>query len=180
MSTPRVLVFGFGNPGRRDDGLGPAFAAALETCGLSGVTVDSDYQLTVEDAATIRDYDVVLFVDAALAGPAPFSLQRLDEILPPIVESNGPRHPDAAAVSFSSHSASPGGVVALAARLFNAHPEAYVLGIRGYEFNEFGERLSPLAEANLAAALAFIKPALREGTLARVAAQAVTSASNAP
>jgi hydrogenase maturation protease len=28
--SPRVLVIGYGNPGRQDDGLGPAAAAEIE------------------------------------------------------------------------------------------------------------------------------------------------------
>lgn len=177
MADPRrILVFGFGNPGRRDDGLGPAFAAALERGAPSHVEIDSDYQLTVEDAATIRDYEVVIFVDAAVAGPEPFSFERLLQNAPAVVVSDGPRHPDAPPISFSSHSASPGGVLALAAELFDARPEAYLLGIRGYAFNEFGEQLSPLATANLAATLEFLKPILLTGAFA----DAVSAALAAP
>jgi hydrogenase maturation protease len=175
----RTLVFGFGNPGRRDDGLGPACAAALEALALPGVTIDSDYQLTVEDAATIRDYDVVIFVDAALGGPAPFEFTPLSADVPAVVVSDGPRHRDAPPIPFSSHSASPAGVLALAAELFDARPTAYLLGIRGYEFNEFGEWLSPAAAANLRAALAFLESTLQAGDLAHAATAAVRGASGA-
>ena len=44
----QTLVIGYGNPGRRDDGLGPSFADILAAEGIPGVDVDSDYQLTVE------------------------------------------------------------------------------------------------------------------------------------
>ena len=44
-----ALVIGFGNPGRLDDGLGPALAARFEAKGLDDVVVDADYQLTVKD-----------------------------------------------------------------------------------------------------------------------------------
>ena len=47
----KVLLIGYGNPGRLDDGLGPALAAAVEKLAIPGVTVDADYQLNVEDAA---------------------------------------------------------------------------------------------------------------------------------
>ena len=50
--APRILVIGYGNPGRLDDGLGPAVASAMEEFNLPGVSVDSNYQLTVEDAAS--------------------------------------------------------------------------------------------------------------------------------
>jgi DNA-binding response OmpR family regulator len=50
----RVLVIGYGNPGRLDDGLGPALAETLQRLDLPGVTVDADYQLTAEDG--LRKY----------------------------------------------------------------------------------------------------------------------------
>lgn len=142
-----VLLLGYGNPGRRDDGLGPALAAALEDLHLPGVTIDSDYQLTVEDAATVAGHDVVVFADADVSGPEPFSFRRIAP---------------GATLTFTSHSASPAGVLALADELFHTRPAAYVLGIRGYEFDEFGEALSERARANLAAAVKFMVEVLRE------------------
>ena len=46
----QTLLLGWGNDGRRDDGLGPAFARIFAERGLSRLTVSSDYQLQVEDA----------------------------------------------------------------------------------------------------------------------------------
>jgi hypothetical protein len=40
-----------------------------------------------------------------------------------------------------------------------------VLGIRGYEFNEFGEHLSEKAKHNLDCALRFVQTLLKEGLL---------------
>ena len=54
MGGNRVLVIGYGNPGRQDDGLGAAVIERLEALGLEGVTVDADYQLNIEDAADMR------------------------------------------------------------------------------------------------------------------------------
>ena len=66
-------------------------------------------------------------------------------------------------MSFSSHSISPEGVLALARDLFCAIPRAYLLGIRGYEFNEFGQNLSPRAQANLNKAIAYWRDACKKG-----------------
>ncbi|VGO14536.1 hypothetical protein PDESU_03099 [Pontiella desulfatans] len=63
MST---LVIGYGNPGRLDDGLGPAFAERIQGLGLSGVTVESNYQLNIEDAELVSRYDTVVFADASV------------------------------------------------------------------------------------------------------------------
>jgi hydrogenase maturation protease len=161
-----VLVIGYGNPGRRDDGLGPAAAAALEKLALSGVTVDADYQLTVEYASEAARHGAVVFIDAACEGPEPFAFRPIEP---------------GASISFSTHSVQPDGVLALAVELFQARPAAYVLGIRGYTFNEFGEGLSARAQANLAAALDFIEPVIRNRTFSDgVAAAAGAQPAAAP
>jgi hydrogenase maturation protease len=149
-----LLVLGFGNPGRLDDGLGPALAEAVEALGLPGVTAEASYQLTVEDAAEVARHPVVLFADADVAGPEPFWVQRLHAGVPPL--------------SFSSHAVEPQAVVSLAKSLFHAEPDAYVMGIRGYQFNEFGEYLSPKAHENLAAAIAFVHAAIQSGAFQEV------------
>jgi hydrogenase maturation protease len=145
--TSNILFYGYGNPGRGDDGLGPALVAELEPLASAGLACESDYQLSVEDAATLAGYDVVVFVDADMQGPAPFWFDRVQ----PSRE-----------LSFSSHSATPGQVVALAAEMFGSQVKAYTLGIRGYQFGELCESLSDQARANLAAALAFAKNAVNE------------------
>ena len=150
-----TLLLCYGNPARLDDGLGPAFGAEIEKAALPGVTVDTDYQLTVEDAKTAADHRVVIFVDAAVTGEAPFFFR-------PVL----PR----AALSFSSHSLEPEHVLALAGELFGRHPEGYALGIRGYRFNDFGEQLTPEACANLELALKFLLSVLPQGDFARASA----------
>lgn len=148
MAAPRILLIGYGNPGRLDDGLGPALAEAVERMGIPGVAVDADYQLTVEDAAAAADHEHVIFADAAVNGREPFFLRRVE----PTPESG-----------IGSHTVEPGAVMALAQDVFGARTQGWALGIRGYEFDEFGERLSDRALRNLAAALAFVEPLLRAG-----------------
>ena len=146
----KILLIGYGNPGRLDDGLGPAFAAMVDELGLENVTVDADYQLTVEDAAEVALYDAVVFADASLVGEDAFEFK---ELVP------------CREVNFSTHSVEPGEVLALAHEIFNAQTRGFVLGIRGYEFNEFGETLSKRALSNLQEALAFFEKAVRDGRL---------------
>jgi len=139
----KTLILGWGNPGRVDDGLGPAFIEAISKVAPPGIALDSDYQLTVENAAEVARYDRVLFVDADRRGPLPFTMLKLE--------------PSADGSSFSTHSVAPGAVLALCRDLFHATPEAWLLGIRGYEFDRFGEGLSPRARANLDRAVDFIR-----------------------
>lgn len=142
-----VLLIGYGNPGRLDDGLGPALAEAIEAKGLAGVTVDSNYQLSVEDADAIAKHDFVLFVDASVSGREPFWFGKVD-----------PRKE----VSFSSHSVSPEALMDMANNMLEGRTQGFILGIRGYEFNEFGEQLSPHAAENLDAAVQFVEKAIAE------------------
>jgi hydrogenase maturation protease len=150
--TSRILVIGFGNPGRCDDGLGPALAARLESLGLPGVTVESDYQLSIEHAQLVAQYDIVVFADAALDihDRAPFYLRRVE----PAAEERP-----------FSHSVSPQATLHLAGQGFGACPKAWLLGIRPIDVNSFSEGLTAEAEANLTAALAALREACESGRL---------------
>lgn len=141
----KILVIGYGNPGRLDDGLGPAFADAIESKNILGVTVDSDYQLTVEDSSSVAEHDIVIFADASVNGKEPFFLKKIT-----------PKKD----ISFTTHSIDPESVLGLAYDLFNAKTIGYVLGIRGYDFNEFGMVISEKAKNNLAKAVEYISQLL--------------------
>lgn len=147
-----TLVIGYGNPGRLDDGLGPALAEAIEREAIAGVEVQSDYQLNAEYAAEVAGHAVVVFADASVGGAGPYFLRRLEA---------------RAATSFSSHSMRPEAVVALAEETMGWRGEAYLVGIRGYAFNEFGEWLSGPARENLLAATQALARALRSGSVGR-------------
>ena len=64
----RILIYAFGNPGRQDDGLGNRLIEKLEPWlkekGFDRVATESNYQLNIEDAYTLKDKEVVVFVDA--------------------------------------------------------------------------------------------------------------------
>ncbi|WP_305987745.1 hydrogenase maturation protease [Roseibium sp. MMSF_3544] len=135
-----MLLIGYGNPGRGDDGLGPAFSEAMAARNLSGLAVDTDYQLVAEHALAISTHDVVVFVDAEIGGVDAYSFQELEPGVPQ---------------ALGSHSLSPQSVLALCETLYGARPRAFVLGITGTEFGEVKEGLSATARANLAVAETF-------------------------
>jgi len=139
-----IFVIGYGNPGRQDDGLGPAAARRVAEFGFSNVTIEMAYQLNIEDAFGISGHDAAVFIDASVNAPEPFLFERV--------------YP-ADEVTFTSHSMSPGSVMKLAADHFGPAPEAYVMGIRGYSF-EFMEGMTDNAERNLQAAIVFLSDAL--------------------
>ncbi|MEW5815713.1 MAG: hydrogenase maturation protease [Spirochaetota bacterium] len=146
----KILVIGFGNPAREDDGLGPKIAEKLESYKIEGVTVDIDYQLTVEEAAAVAEHDTVIFMDASVDGEEPFTFSKIT-----------PQFKD----SFSSHSITPEAVVGLAKELFNSEVEAYMLGIRGYSFSMFNEELTEKAGENMEKAYLFLVSLLSKDSI---------------
>jgi hydrogenase maturation protease len=141
MNGKRILVIGYGNPGRGDDGLGPALAERLEAMNIPGITVDSDYQLSIEHAAMAAEHDIVVFADADGAAEEPFYLRPLEE------EPYG---------RFTSHSVAPGEILHIARSCFDAAPAGYLMGMRGEVFEPFTEGLSPSALEGLEAALEYL------------------------
>lgn len=139
-ATVSMLVLGYGNPGRQDDGLGPAAAAAIERLGWPEVTTQDNYQLVIEDAVELAAHDIVWFVDAIRSGDEACDIQRLAP---------------AEDLDFSSHQLRPEVLLALAAQCCGRAPDAYLLAIRGYEF-DFAVGISPRAAANLAQAVALL------------------------
>ncbi len=61
-----MLVIGFGNVLRGDDGVGPAVVEALERLGMDGLQAEAHHQLTPELAVRLNETAVVVFVDASL------------------------------------------------------------------------------------------------------------------
>ncbi|QFS98127.1 hypothetical protein FIV06_11940 [Labrenzia sp. THAF191b] len=152
-----MLLIGYGNPGRGDDGLGPALSEAIAARGLPGLEVDTDYQLVAEHALAVSEQDVVIFVDAEIGAEGAYSFR---EIAPGAPEVLG------------SHSLVPQTVLALSETLYGTRPKAFVLGISGYEFGEVKEGLSDKAAANLAAAETFFLEWLQTVDQQREAAHA--------
>jgi hydrogenase maturation protease len=146
ISQPRILVLGYGNPGRQDDGLGPAAVAELEKFEWPNLTAFDNYQLNIEDAMEVAAHDVVWFVDAAKTGLSPYAVHGVSP---------------AANIEFTSHLVRPEAILAIASQYYGASPQAFVLAIRGYEF-EFIEALTPRATDNLRAALAMLTERIRD------------------
>lgn len=139
-----VLVFGWGNPSRGDDALGPMFmeqlSAWLAEAQLGGIDCLTDFQLQVEHALDLAGRERVLFVDASLHLDAPFSVTPLQA---------------ARDASFTTHAMSPEAVMQVFRQLHGCEaPPCTLLAIRGERF-ELGEPPSPAARDNLRHALAW-------------------------
>ena len=132
-----LLIIGIGNNTREDDGLGWAFLDALENKSFKA-TLQKKYQLMVEDAALIADFETVIFVDACKT--------EIENGF--IVETLLPSKD----VAFSTHSVPPNQILNLCETLFNKNPTAYVIKIAGNNW-DFKIGLSNIATVNLKNAL---------------------------
>ena len=136
------LIYGVGNVGRQDDGLGWAFVDRLQAEGrCSNAEMQKSYQLLLEDADLISNKQRVLFIDATKnASVASFALERA-----------APRMD----FSFTSHAISIPAIMATCQQCFQRLPVVHVLAIRGFEFElEIG--LTPAAQQNLDDATAYL------------------------
>lgn len=137
----RVLLIGYGNPSRRDDGVGWFVAARVRDRELPGVEVLTAHQLEVEHAETIAGFEDVVFVDAAAVGqPGTLSVKELQPRI---------------ATHAITHYLTPEDVLGLSFALFGARPRALLLSVVGVNF-DFGEDLSPPALAGAERAIQFI------------------------
>ena len=140
-----MLIYGYGNPGRQDDGLGPALVSKLEPWlkanGYENVITDSNYQLNIEDADVIHDKDLVIFADATLNDIGSYKLDLLEP---------SPK------VEFTMHAVSPAYVLNLCQSIYKRTPETYLLQIKGYEW-KFLEEITSQAAENLEKAFLFLK-----------------------
>lgn len=146
-----LVCFGYGNPSRGDDALGPLLLERLsrwlEAHPGQDVEVVPDFQLQIEHTLDLKGRDLALFLDADAACPAPFSFRRAV----PCQDA-----------SYSTHELSPGAVLQVFRQVEGAAPPpAFILGVRGEAF-ELGEPLSPAAEVHLEAAWTFLRRLLED------------------
>jgi hydrogenase maturation protease len=147
-ASSRVLVLGYGNTLRRDDGVGAVVAERMAAdARFAGVVVRAAYQLLPEMALDFAEQDLVIFVDADLrAAPGAIEVRWLDAD-PPRSDADARAEPGA-----SSHHVGGGELVALAEQLTGHRPAAAAVGI-GVVDLELGEGLSPTVEAAVPAAV---------------------------
>lgn len=125
-----LLVIGYGNTLRGDDGVGPRVAEAVEALHLSGVSTLVCQQLSPEHAAPIALAENVIFVDAAVDAP--------DEVQFRPLEPNDKSQ-------LMAHAADPRTMLALSRDVFGHVPHAWWLTIPA-EKMEFCEELTPAAQ----------------------------------
>lgn len=144
-NKPNILIYGYGNPGRQDDGLGiylsEKFEKWIKEENLNSIKVECNYQLNIEDVAEIADKDLVIFVDASKE-------EINDFILTEVKPSNK--------AEYTSHSVSPSYIQYLCSTLYNKSPDIYLLHVKGYKW-DFLKEITDKARNNLSIAYDFLK-----------------------
>ncbi len=132
-----LLVVGYGNTLRSDDGVGPRVAEAIAELALPGVQTLSCTLLTPELAEPLSRFTRVVFIDAAVDGGKSIELRRLEP-----AESS----------QITGHAAAPGTLLALARDVFGRSPEAWLLAIPVADMT-LGDSLSGVAQRGFKDAL---------------------------
>lgn len=136
----RAIIIGYGNPSRCDDSVGHYIVEKAMDAAGDGVDCHVCHQLGIELAETIKDYDLVVFVDAH-AGKFQEELRVA--------------HVQAAYSSSAfTHSLNSGSLIALTKTLYQHEPRALSVSVRGHDFS-FGTGLS--AETQKWASMAVVR-----------------------
>ena len=132
-----VLVIGYGNELRCDDGVGPHVARAIAAREYPGVRAIAVHQLVPELSESLREATLAIFVDAAFNPGDAVHLQRLEPAASPLG---------------LGHVSDPQGLLAATQALFGRCPEAWLITIPAVNLN-FGEELSDTTNRAAAGAL---------------------------
>ncbi len=138
-----MLVIGFGNPLRGDDGAGPSVARASDLA-LPGVTVITPHQLLPELAPEVAAADVVVFIDASTGIPAgEIRCQAVDPAVTPGI----------------GHVLSPAALVGLGLAAFGHAPHAWLVEIGTASF-DVGASITPAVADALPRAVELVRSRL--------------------
>jgi hydrogenase maturation protease len=141
-STLQILVIGYGNTLRSDDGAGQVVAEAVAQWKLPNMRSLAVHQLTPELAEDLTTVDLAIFIDAYPA----ISEQDIK------VSAIAP-HPASMSMGHSMH---PQILLAIAQAIYNYHPQAWLIAIPGKSF-ELGTGFSSLTEQGINKAIATIE-----------------------
>ncbi len=150
----QILVIGYGNTLRGDDGVGPRVAEQLAAWDWPELRLISVHQLTPELAAEVAPVEMVFFVDAWIAP------DDRTENMPPRMER---LFPNASATGLD-HVWSPSLLLQLTQSLYAAQPVAYHLLIPVRQF-DYGETLSAIAQSGVDWAVQTIQATIEAGSV---------------
>lgn len=143
--SPPILILGYGNSLRSDDGAGRKVAQKIAQRQWEGVRALSLHQLTPELAEELSQAGAAIFVDAIASDTGKVRVQSLK--------------PGEIGVDFS-HFTDPPSLLALAQVLYGKTPPAWWVLVPAINF-EIGETLSAVTEAGIVGAVAAIEQLIK-------------------
>ncbi|WP_313887396.1 hydrogenase maturation protease [Nodosilinea sp. LEGE 07088] len=147
-SSCSLLIVGYGNELRGDDGVGPQVAMTVADWHLPSVKSLHVQQLLPELVADMAEADYVIFVDAC--GKSRTHNVQLDPI---VTNKDALAH---CTVPLMNHACEPSGLVALTQVLYGDHPQAWLLQVP-IEHCGLGQALSKTARRGADSALRTIE-----------------------
>jgi hydrogenase maturation protease len=140
MQSFSILIIGYGNNLRSDDGVGRYLAEMIDQQQLPSVKTLSVHQLTPELVLKITESQAVIFIDAIASLTDEITLQSLEP------SQNKTR---------LGHTSNPEQLLSLCKNLYHKFPSAWLLTIPTNNF-EFGETFSDLTQTAIAPALVIL------------------------
>ncbi|MDJ0658053.1 MAG: hydrogenase maturation protease [Crocosphaera sp.] len=144
MKQKEILIIGYGNTLRGDDGVGYKIAEMIDQWNVNNITSIAVHQLTLDLAEKISQVDIVIFIDAV-----------------PITNINAAKL-EIKSISVNSkinnlvHHNNPQQLLSLTQAIYQHLPKAYWILVPAINFN-FSEELSPITQKYVKLTLVKIK-----------------------
>jgi hydrogenase maturation protease len=142
--SSQISIVGFGNPQRRDDGIGPYIVgqlkSALKAYDTIGFLSVRHPEPTIVEA--LHGADQILFVDATIRVlTCGWQLNRIQ--------------PDTQALPFTTHHFTPMAILGIIKMIYGYCPPAWMLTVQGFDFG-FGQGLTSGAKKRACSAISLI------------------------
>lgn len=140
LDNPTLLIIGYGNTLRRDDGVGVEAARwAGEHLARPGVRIFESHQLVPEMAEDIACADRVVFIDASVAGLGVGEGRSPGEVVHEVIKPADESDPSL------GHHITPQVLLAMASAIFGGCPEADQFTVVGSDFDHGSGLSEPVA-----------------------------------
>jgi len=140
----RILVLGYGNPLRSDDGVGWRVAEAIAVRWPGSLIVRTGQNVVPEWAVDLHDADAAYFVDASVDVEEP-------QLEPLPIDLDSPL--------MDGHDLTPAQLLRLTRTVYGLAPRAFVVHVPAVNF-DFGETLTPVAACGVRGAVCLLNTAL--------------------
>ncbi|HIK37105.1 MAG: hydrogenase maturation protease [Geminocystis sp.] len=141
MTNKRVLLIGYGNTLRSDDGVGYMVACQLQSQNIPGLETIATLSLTPELSEKMAEYQTVIFVDACVSQDT-LTLTRIETPHQP--PDNWP------------HKLTPASLLKLTQWIYHKTPDTWIIAIPAKNL-DFGQNISQCTKKQAQLAIELVK-----------------------